>query len=46
MKYEAPEYMMNALETDDILTVSSECKIEKNDNNSGSIFMNASSIFN
>ena len=46
MKYIAPKYEMALIETEDILTASSEkYEIEKNDDGSGNIIMDALSIF-
>lgn len=46
MKYVAPRYEKTIVETEDILTVSSEkYEIEKNDDRSGNIIMDALSIF-
>ena len=46
MKYVAPRYEKTIVETEDILTASSEkYEIEKNDDGSGNIIMDALSIF-
>ncbi len=46
MKYIAPKYEMALIETEDILTASSEkYEIEKNDDGSGNIIMDALNIF-
>ena len=47
MKYETPKYKLVVIETEDILNSSSEkYDIEKNNDGSGNIIMNASDIFN
>ena len=46
MKYVAPRYEKTIVETENILTASSEkYEIEKNDDRSGNIIMDALSIF-
>ena len=46
MKYVAPRYEKTIVETEDILTASSEkYEIKKNNDGSGSIIMDALSIF-
>lgn len=46
MKYVAPRYEKTIVETEDILTASSEkYEIEKNEDGSGNIIMDALSIF-
>ena len=46
MKYVAPKFEVAVIETEDILTASSEkYEIEQKDDGSGSIIMNALSIF-
>ena len=46
MKYITPKYEISVVETEDILTASSEkYEIKKNDDGSGSIIMDALSIF-
>ncbi len=46
MKYIAPKYEMALIETEDMLTASSEkYEIEKNDDGSGNIIMDAFDLF-
>ena len=46
MKYIAPKYEVGIVETKDILTASSEkYDIEKNDDGSGNVIMNAFDLF-
>ena len=47
MKYISPEYDCFVIETEDILSVSSEgYEIERGDDGSGSVIFDASGIFN
>ena len=47
MKYETPNYELATIETEDILSVSSEkYEVEQNSDGSGNIIMNAFDLFN
>lgn len=46
MRYDSPKYEKTLLETENILALSSEkYEIEKNDDESGNVIMDASNIF-